>query len=174
MTIYIAFLRGINVGGHKIIPMEALRKCFGSCALENVRSYIQSGNLIFESSEKPGVLHKKIEQRLKKQFKEDISVLLRTVPQLEKTMEVFSNVYKKDEKCYITFTTKKLSAKIPLFSPKKDVEIRAINNMDAITIAHEIKGRYGFPNKFIEDEYDVTATTRNCNTVRKMIDLAKH
>ena len=51
MTKYVAFLRAINVGGHTIIKMADLKQIFESLGLENVQTYIQSGNVIFESDE---------------------------------------------------------------------------------------------------------------------------
>ena len=46
---YVALLRGINVGGKNIVPMAALRDCLAGAGLKNVRTYIQSGNVVFES-----------------------------------------------------------------------------------------------------------------------------
>ena len=67
MTKYVAFLRAINVGGHTIIKMTDLKKMFESCRLENVRVYIQSGNVIFESDENDAtLLEKQIEGQLEK------------------------------------------------------------------------------------------------------------
>ena len=51
MTTYIALLRGINVGGNKIIKMQDLKTMFQSIGFQNVRTYIQSGNVLFESDE---------------------------------------------------------------------------------------------------------------------------
>jgi uncharacterized protein (DUF1697 family) len=47
MTRYVALLRGINVGGANVIPMSALRASFERCALGDVVTYIQSGNVVF-------------------------------------------------------------------------------------------------------------------------------
>ena len=47
---YIALLRGINLGGHKIVKMEQLRKAFADLGFEDVKTYIQSGNVVFKSS----------------------------------------------------------------------------------------------------------------------------
>ncbi|MED2801418.1 DUF1697 domain-containing protein, partial [Bacillus thuringiensis] len=49
MTIYVALLRGINVGGHKVIKMADLKRLFESIELKHVKTYIQSGNIVFES-----------------------------------------------------------------------------------------------------------------------------
>jgi len=53
MTAYVALFRGINVGGKHILPMQDLRDILGALGCENVRTYIQSGNAVFESSSEP-------------------------------------------------------------------------------------------------------------------------
>ncbi|HEX9961588.1 MAG TPA: DUF1697 domain-containing protein, partial [Pyrinomonadaceae bacterium] len=66
MIKYVAFLRGINVGGRHLVKMEDLRVLFASMNFENVKTYIQSGNVIFETSETSAdVLAGKIERGLK-------------------------------------------------------------------------------------------------------------
>ena len=52
MQTYIALLRGINVGGHKKVPMAELRELLTNSKLKNVQTYIQSGNVVFQSSNK--------------------------------------------------------------------------------------------------------------------------
>ena len=65
MNIYIALLRGINVGGKNIIKMSELKKVFESIGLCEVQTYIQSGNVIFKSNEEEAVLQTKIQRRNK-------------------------------------------------------------------------------------------------------------
>ncbi len=68
-TQYLALLRGINVGGGNIIRMTDLKACFEASQLENVATYIQSGNVLFETAETDSVkLVKKLEQALSKTF----------------------------------------------------------------------------------------------------------
>ncbi|PGB02465.1 DUF1697 domain-containing protein [Bacillus toyonensis] len=78
MTIYIALLRGINVGGHKVIKMADLKRVFESIGLKQVKTYIQSGNIVFESEEDINVLKVKIEFEIKNEFNFDVPVMLRT------------------------------------------------------------------------------------------------
>src|SRR4030095_9446545 len=86
--IYIALLRGINVSGQKLIKMDALRKTFEDIGFKNVRTYIQSGNVIFETRKiKPESLRKKIETGLEKQFGYDVTVVIRTVDELEQVIK---------------------------------------------------------------------------------------
>jgi uncharacterized protein (DUF1697 family) len=68
-TQYLALLRGINVGGKNIIKMTELKACFESCKLENVITYIQSGNVLFETNETdPAKLVRRLERDLSRTF----------------------------------------------------------------------------------------------------------
>ena len=69
-TQYLALLRGINVGGGNIIKMIDLKACFEASKLENVATYIQSGNVLFETNETDALkLVGKLEKALSKTFK---------------------------------------------------------------------------------------------------------
>ncbi len=78
---YLALLRGINVGGNNIIAKDDLRACFESTGATNVVTYIQSGNILFDSGKmKPDTLTKKIERALSKRFDYDAqAVSIRTL-----------------------------------------------------------------------------------------------
>lgn len=78
MTIYIALLRGINVGGHKIIKMADLKQAFESIGLKQVKTYIQSGNIVFKSEEDITFLKERIQSEIKNVFGFDVPVMLRT------------------------------------------------------------------------------------------------
>ncbi|MFD3257974.1 DUF1697 domain-containing protein [Paenibacillus lentus] len=81
--IYIALLRGINVGGKNIIKMAELRRIFEEeLGLARVQTYIQSGNVLFESDEEEAVLCKRIEQGIESAFAISVSVILRTASEL--------------------------------------------------------------------------------------------
>lgn len=83
MTIYIALLRGINVGGHNKIKMADLRKMLERMGLARVQTYIQSGNVLFESAESKGTLRVQMEQGILETFGFPISVMLRTSEEIE-------------------------------------------------------------------------------------------
>jgi uncharacterized protein (DUF1697 family) len=84
-TPYVAFLRGINVGGNKIIKMEALKAAFEKLGLKKVRTILASGNVLFEAGETdPIALTRKIETGLEKSLGHSVGVVLRTLEQIEK------------------------------------------------------------------------------------------
>ena len=72
---YIAFLRGINVGGNNLIKMAELKICLEKAGIEDVKTYIQSGNVLFKSDETDSVkLSKKIETAIESIFKINVGV----------------------------------------------------------------------------------------------------
>ena len=68
MKTYIVLLKGINVGGHKKVPMAELRELLNKSGFEDVQTYIQSGNIILKSSEKPNLIEKKIHEAILTHF----------------------------------------------------------------------------------------------------------
>ena len=83
MGLYVALLRGINVGGNNIVPMPRLRACFEESGFGGVSTYIQSGNVLFESSTGSAAeLTRAVEKALSETFKSDISVVLRSRAQM--------------------------------------------------------------------------------------------
>ena len=81
---YVAFLRAINVGGHAIIKMADLKKMFEAARLENVQTYIQSGNVIFEAEEADGQsLAEQIERQLEKAAEYKIELFVRTMQEVQ-------------------------------------------------------------------------------------------
>ena len=84
MKTYIAFLRGINVGGHNSITMEELVKAMSDGGFHNVKSYIQSGNLVFQSDMKEaGDVNREMKKIITHHFSLQIDIIIRTLPDLE-------------------------------------------------------------------------------------------
>jgi uncharacterized protein (DUF1697 family) len=84
MPTYIALLRGINLGGHKKIKMEQLRASLEEMGLKRVNTYIQSGNIVFQTGKAaPATLCKKIEAIIMNDFGHSVSVIVRTAEELE-------------------------------------------------------------------------------------------
>ncbi|NHC40291.1 DUF1697 domain-containing protein [Bacillus sp. MM2020_1] len=84
MTIYIALLRGINVGKHNRIKMADLKSLLESMGLEKVKTYIQSGNVLFEAKdEAPQIISKRLEDEISKTFGFPVPVILRTAEEYE-------------------------------------------------------------------------------------------
>jgi uncharacterized protein (DUF1697 family) len=86
--VYIALLRGINVGGKNIIKMEQLKQVFVEMRFTDVKTYIQSGNVIFRTPESDKLkLTDRIEKQLQKNFSAEIKTLVLTADELAETIE---------------------------------------------------------------------------------------
>jgi uncharacterized protein (DUF1697 family) len=178
VTCYVAFLRGINVGGRGVLKMQDLARMFASAGCERVKTYIQSGNAVFES--RAGDLdgfQGKIEKRLRDRLGVDVKVMLRTAREIENlvNLDPFEKAGRDPKvKKYVAFLYGKPRSRpeLPLISAKEGIEVFLVKNLEAFGLSREVKGRYGFPNNFIEKELGVPATTRNWNTVCKVAALA--
>jgi len=177
MVEYVAFLRGINVSGQKIIRMETLRSVLTDADFTDVKTYIQSGNLVFKSN----ILDTKlliltIENLIEKSFGFHTDVILRSFTDVEALVNSSSFTQIRaytEKKHYITFLKDEYpeSLNFPVFSKNKDVEIIHQDKMDFISVSTIYKGNYGFPNSFIEKLTGIPATTRNPNTLEKILKL---
>jgi uncharacterized protein (DUF1697 family) len=87
-NVFVALLRGVNVGGNNMISMSALKKSFEAVGLDDVVTYINSGNIIFKSKEADArKLETKIEKMLSKEYQLDSRVVLRSLSEMEKIVQ---------------------------------------------------------------------------------------
>ncbi len=175
---YIAFLRGVNVGGH-IAKMERVRALFSELGLESVRSYIQSGNVFFESKLKDrAALAAKIEKAMEETFGFEVPVCLRTPDELEKALRLdpFKGVeVTPDMRLCINFAAEPLprSLELPLYSPKRDIEILKISEGDAYVIWHIINGRPPAGPSFLDKTFGQPTTSRFFHTAARILEAAR-
>ena len=179
MTNYVGFLRGINVGGKRLIKMEDLRRVVESLGLKKVRTFIASGNVLFETSQtNRDRLAMKIEKNLLTAFGHDVPVVLQTIDELKDLLR--TGPFKKIKSsadvmlCVTLFAGEpKAGLKLPLKSAIENLEVLAIKNRAAFILCRRKKnGMFSFPNNFFEKEFGVVATTRQWNTIRRIVDFA--
>ena len=176
-TRYIAFLRAINVGG-RFVKMEVLRSLFSELGFENVRTYIQSGNVFFESNELDrDVLALKIEAHLKQALSFEVTTILRTISELEATVKFnpFKDLERtEDTRFCILFMAGSLPPmEFPIFSPKKDCEIIAATSSELFVVLHQTPGRPSNPILFVEKHFKRLATARFAHTTEKILEAAQ-
>ena len=178
-TQYVAFLRGINVGGKKPIRMKQLAEVLTAAGFRNVRTFIASGNVIFEASAKdPAGIARKMEKHLLSALGYELTVIIRTVDELRALIK--RNPFKKpkpaaDEMLFVTFLASSPPGKprLPLRSKSENMEVIALSDGAAFIVARRKKtGWFGFPHTFAEKEYRVPTTTRNWTTVVKIVAAA--
>jgi uncharacterized protein (DUF1697 family) len=87
MPVYVALLRGINLGGHKIIKMEQLRASLEALGFEQVKTYIQSGNVVFRTTKiSDKTLSKKIGERILSDFGHSVAVIVRSADEIKQAI----------------------------------------------------------------------------------------
>ena len=175
MHTYISILRGINVSGQKKIIMTDLVKLYEDLGFTDVKTYIQSGNVVFNSTKKVSnsLLVKQIEIKINEIYGFQVPVIIRTVEELSKI--IASNPFKNEtsENLYITFLSN-------LPNSNHLENLTELNYLldEFIVIEKEIYlnvSSYGttkLSNSFFENKLKVTATTRNWNTVNKLLAIS--
>jgi uncharacterized protein (DUF1697 family) len=176
--LHISFLRGLNVPGRSV-KMDHLRGLFTDLGFTGVRSYIQSGNIFFESDETDQqVLTRRIRTRLSERLGYDVAVCLRTVPALAAVVELdpFQAVTLADDLRFcVVFSTTPVpdDLQLPLVSPKGDMEIIGVGGHEAFVVWHLIGGRAPAAKGFQERILGRDATTRYFHTVVKILAAAR-
>lgn len=173
---YIALLRGINVGGNNMIKMETLRAVFESLGFENVKSYINSGNLAFDTANTDdGKLAKKIHDAIQAEFGFDISVMVRTIAEIEEVVawNPFAGQFESHKDVHIFFLNKNLTASQEDYLQEQASENeqfailgRHIACLLKIRITDSAVGK-----GFIDKKLKVAATGRNWRTIKSIAEL---
>jgi len=175
MQKYLAFLRAINVGGTSIIKMDELRKHFESFGLENVQTYIQTGNVIFETREKnTSKLEKKIESQLEKVLGYKVLIFLRTIQEVVSIANESPFEPKENETVHISFLGEKPGAAAgkKLLTYNSDADEFIVKGREVYNLRHDRDASI-FSNQFIEKVLGIPATTRNLTTIKKISEKYK-
>lgn len=174
---HLVLLRGINVSGHNMIKMEALKTTLEAIGFTNVVTYIQSGNVFVETDEEiPVTVGFTIKQEIYKSFGHEVPVIVIGKNDLELCIK--NNPFTKEKevdtkKLYVAFISKELPSsainelKISQFKPDE-----AVIDGNRIFIKYDIgAGKTRLDQKYIEKKLNVTATMRNWNTVNKLLEM---
>ncbi len=178
MPIYIAMLRGINVSGRKIIQMENLRRSFEALGFHGVRTYVQSGNVIFESAKASSpVLSKRIGEKILYDLGFAVSVILKTPDEMKRV--VGANPFLKNRtidqsKLYVTFLSRPpaTTALRNLDALKAEPDQFCITGREIYLYCPNGYGRTKLSNNVFERMLSVEATTRNWNTVNRLLEMS--
>ncbi len=173
---YIALLRGVNVGGH-VVKMADLRAQFQALGLEDVRTYIQSGNVFFTANESDReALSDRIERHLEKRLGYEVATCLRTPQEVRKTMarNPFDGLtVTPDMRLCVVFTRDPIpkGLSLPLVSSKKDLEILSTTRREAFVVWHVINGRPP-SSAFLDQSLGKKTTSRFYHTMAKILEAA--
>jgi uncharacterized protein (DUF1697 family) len=172
-VIHVVLLRGINLGSRNRIAMPKLRDALADAGFDDVRTYLQSGNVVLSSGQKPDAAVRRV---IADEFGLDIAVVTRTRAQLAKVVErnPLERVAKDPKRYQVSFLDAKPSATVvrrieEAAAPKERVVVdgREIYAWHPDTIA-----RSKLWALLAGQSLGVTATARNWATVRKLLELA--
>ena len=183
MTVFVSLLRGVNVGGHNMVKMDALRALYATLKLRDAATYVQSGNVVFRCSERaaghdPVGLALRIEAAIERTFGHRPIVVLRTVSELRDVVarNPFANRPAiEPRKLLVTFLAVEPSAEarakaLALQTPPEELHV---DGCELFTY---------FPNGFSQSKLSMPAvdralrtsgTGRNWNTVTKLLAMAE-
>ncbi len=176
---YVALLRGINVGGNNKVPMADLKACLEDAGLESVRTYIQSGNVILQSSEKDETkLTQKIERAIEKAFGFPVVVALFNHAEFEAIAQHVPKDWLKNPEwkynyLFLKKPTTAQEALDALGEQKTEIEyVKAGNGVLYQAMSIKLFGRTT-ASKMIGTPIYKQMTIRNHNTVTKLAELLK-
>jgi uncharacterized protein (DUF1697 family) len=177
LGIWVALLRGINVSGHRLIKMAELQRMCEALGLGRVRTYIQSGNVLFESDEEREALRRRMEAQIEETFGFDVPVVLRTVDEMERIIAdcPFAPAEGDGKSLHVA-----LLADAP---PQEGIDrLAAVDtgSDEYRVIGREVYLRYRQPSHkskltgaLLEKKLGVAATARNWQTMTKLTALAR-
>jgi uncharacterized protein (DUF1697 family) len=178
-VIHIAFLRAINVGGRGIVKMTDLKAAFERAGCRNVRTFIASGNVVFEAPAKlPATLKAKVMRELVKLVGKEPGICYRTLDEIDALVEknpFAKHLGDKTRMPFVAFMDRVPAdvPKLPMRLEKECVEIIGIHAANMLILSWRTpRGMFGFPNACVE-ALGVTATSRNWNTVVRVAAFAR-
>ena len=177
--VHLCLLRGINVSGHNMIKMDALKTTLEAVGFQNVQTYIQSGNVFVDAEEEnPAAVGFRIKQEIFKTFGHEVPVVVIGKADLEACLKNNPFLYENDldtKKLYIAFVSNSLNSdsinNLKMSQVKPD-EARIDGNRIYIKYAVGA-GKTRFDQKYIEKKLNVTATIRNWNTVTHLLKMCE-
>jgi uncharacterized protein (DUF1697 family) len=179
MTTYISMLRGINVGAQKRMSMETLRGIYMDLGFMNVRSYVQSGNVVFESQAvSRSELVKCIEARIEQTCGYHVEAFIRQADEFQRILmgNPFLLVRNEDpSKLHVSFYYQSPSETLlnKLTAPSGTADELVRDEMAVYLFCPNGYGKTKLSNSFFERKLGIPVTTRNWNTVNALYRMAE-
>ena len=171
MTVYVALLRGVNVGGRKL-PMADLRKLAEECGFGDVQTYVQSGNVVFDGSGSASSVAKRLRVAIASATALDPEIAVRTGPQLA---NVVDDCPFDDTSCvHVTFLVEGAKATRPAIDPDEFAPERfaAKGRQTYLYLPNGI-GRSKLAAALSKGKAALDGTTRNWRTVTTLLELTR-
>lgn len=172
---YVVLLRGVMPTGKNRVPMAQLREVLTGAGFSNVRSYIQSGNVVLDSHLQAKEVGQKVHELIKNHIGADIKVIVRTGEQLQQVLKEnpFSQGYDLSRVFFVLFGE----------APSQQIaEELMANDFGEEKLLIDITSGYMYipgnaarsklSNVMLEKKLGVAATTRNFNTMNKLVEMS--
>jgi uncharacterized protein (DUF1697 family) len=181
MTVYVSMLRAVNVGGSSRIKMDALQRVYESLGLADVRTLLQSGNVVFRSNltDRPRLV-KRIMQELERQLGLQIDVILRTLAEVASIVErgPVLSPHADPSKLLVMFLSAvpnaaAQAALLKWHKTKEMPEMLELRGPEIYLYYPDGVGRSKLTNAVIENKLDTSGTARNWNTLVKLVETGR-
>ncbi len=176
MKAYISLLRGINVGGHKKIKMADLKSLYESLGFEDVNTYIQSGNVVFQSKETDfDILANSIHNKIKDKYGFEVPITIRQSQDIENIIKTNPFLAKAEDikMLYVGFMNEIPNPELVASTKEiafKDDKFEVIGKTLFLYVPSGA-GKTKFTNSFFERKFKVSITTRNWRTTLKLAEM---
>lgn len=175
---YLALLRGINVGGNNIIKKDELKACFENAGCKSVLTYIQSGNILFQSDEKDrNKIAEKVQNELAKKLNKRIQIVIYDEIQYKNLVASAHKSWGQNDKqkhnalFLLDDTTVKKAREI---FPKINPDYESVSFVDGVVFWSGSKDHYtktSYTKELVKSPIYSLVTIRNSNTTFKLKDL---
>ncbi len=180
MPIFLSLFRGINVGGHHIIKMNELKSLYGTLGLKDVRTYIQSGNVVFSSDDSDVThLQQQLMESVAQTFGFPVEIIVRTASELEDI--IAKNPFQGRPDKETQWVVVMFLVAVPDDAVQENLLKTYIGPEEIVFRGKEVYiyytngiGRSKLSNTFIEKKLKVAGTARNWNTVLQLQKMVLH
>lgn len=176
MAVHVAMLRGINIGPHRRVPMAELRTLVTDAGYDDVRTYVQSGNIVLASPAKPAEVERDLRALISDRFGFDVPVVARSRTQLKRVIELdpIDDAANDPKRYQVTFLADKLPADVVtrLQERMTKSERFVVRGREIYTWHPEGVARSKLASAIADKGLGITATARNWTTVTTLLDMA--
>jgi uncharacterized protein (DUF1697 family) len=178
VTIYVSMLRAVNVGGTSRLKMDALRAVYESIGLKDVRTLLQSGNVVFRSTlQDRERIVKRIVQEIERQLDLEVEVIIRTFAELASIVERGPVLSPRADKAklLVMFLARvpDAAAQAALAKSHKGPEMLEMRGPEVYLYYPEGVGRSKLSGAVLENKLQTSGTARNWNTLEKLLETAR-
>ncbi len=174
---FVCLIRGVNVGGNKLLEMDALRVLCESIGLTGAKTYLQSGNVVFRSGLDRAILTKKIEEGIRKTTGFGAKVILRTTAELREVIAAnpFTSGQRDPKAVLVAFLGGSIvdGAKELLLKLKRDSEELHFGKQELYLHLPTGIADSKLSNALTEKKLSVNVTARNWNSVNALLKMAE-